>query len=55
MTFDVTGNTTMKGEVKESAKVTVMYKEKMDKMVATSISVSPPPKKAAPKKEEKKM
>jgi len=55
MAFDLTADTKMKGEVKEGAKVTVMYKKEMDKMVATSVSVSPPPKKAAPKKEEKKM
>ncbi len=55
MTFDVTGDTKMKGEVKEGAKVTVMYKKEADKMMATSISVTTPPKKAAPKKEEKKM
>jgi hypothetical protein len=56
MTFDVTGDTKMKGEVKEGAKVTVTYKKEGDKMMATFISVAPPPKKkAAPKKEEKKM
>ena len=55
MAFDVTGDTKMKGEVKEGAKVTIMYKKDGDKMMATSISVTPPPKKAAPKKEEKKM
>ena len=50
MAFDVTGDTKMKGEVKEGAKVTVMYKKDGDKMTATSISVNPPPKeKAAPK------
>ncbi len=55
MAFDVTGDTKMKGEVKEGAKVTVMYKKEGDKMMATSISVTPPPKKKAPPKEEKKM
>ena len=52
MTFDVTGDTKMKGEVKEGAKATVMYKKEGDKMTATSISVTPPPKPkaAAPKK-----
>jgi Cu/Ag efflux protein CusF len=40
MTFDVMGDTKMKGEVKEGAKVTVMYKKDGDKMVATSITVS---------------
>src|SRR5512135_2972377 len=54
-TFDVTGDTKMKGDVKEGAKVTVMYKKEGDKMVANSISVAPPAKKkAAPMKEEKK-
>ena len=51
MTFDVMGDTKMKGEVKEGAKVTVMYKKDGDKMVATSITVSAE-KKAAPKKEK---
>ncbi len=57
MTFDVTGDTKVKGEVKEGAKATVMYKKDGDKMTASSISVAPPAKKkaAAPKKEEKKM
>lgn len=55
MAFDVTGDTKMKGEVKEGAKVTVMYKKDGDKMMATSISVTPPPKKKAAPKEEKKM
>jgi len=55
MAFDVTGDTKMKGEVKEGAKVTVMYKKEGDKMMATSISVSPPPKKKSAPKEEKKM
>ena len=56
MTFDVMGDTKMKGEVKEGAKVTVMYKKDGDKMVATSITVSAekkPPKKAAEKPPEK--
>ncbi len=55
MAFDVTGDTKMKGEVKEGAKVTVMYKKDGDKMMATSISVAPPAKKKAAPKEEKKM
>ena len=56
MSFDIAADAKMKGEVKEGAKVTVTYKKEMDKMVATSISVTPPPKKKeAPKKEEKKM
>jgi hypothetical protein len=54
MTFDVTGDTKMKGEVKEGAKVTVTYKKDGDKMVATSIAVAaekkPPAKKAPEKK-----
>ncbi len=50
MTFDVTGDTKMKGEVKEGSKVTVMYKKDGDKMAATSIAVSKPPKKAPEKK-----
>jgi len=57
MTFDVTGDTKMKGEVKEGAKVTVMYKKDGDKMVATSITVAaekkPPAKKAPEKAAEK--
>jgi Cu/Ag efflux protein CusF len=55
MTFDITGDTKMKGEVKEGAKVTVMYKKEGDKMLANSISVAPPAKKKAAPKEEKKM
>ena len=53
-TFDVTGDTRGKGDVKEGAKVTVMYKKEGDKMVANSISVAPPAKKKAAPKEEKK-
>jgi len=53
MMFDLTGDTKMKGEVKEGAKVTVMYKKEGDKMVANSVSVAPPPKKAAPKEGKK--
>ena len=41
MAFDVTGNTQVKGEVKDGAKVTVMYKKEGDKMVATAITVVP--------------
>jgi hypothetical protein len=51
MAFDVTGDTKMKGEVKEGAKVTVMYKKDGDKMIATSIAVAAE-KKAPPKKEK---
>jgi len=54
MTFDVMGDTKMKGEVKEGAKVTVMYKKDGDKMVATSITVSAEKKTAAKKAPEKK-
>jgi Cu/Ag efflux protein CusF len=50
MTFDVTGDTKVKGEVKDGAKVTVMYKKDGDKMVATSISVAAEKKKAPEKK-----
>lgn len=46
-TFDITPDAKVKGEPKEGAKVTVMYKKEGDKMVATSISV------AAAKKEKK--
>jgi translation initiation factor IF-2 len=58
MTFDVTGDTKMKGEVKEGAKVTVNYKKDGAKMVATSITVSaekkPPKKEKAPEKAAEK-
>lgn len=40
MAFDLTADTQVKGEVKEGAKVTVMYKKDGDKMVATAINVS---------------
>jgi len=49
MVFDVTGDTKIKGEAKEGAKVTVMYKKEGDKMVATAITVA-----AGKKAEEKK-
>jgi hypothetical protein len=49
MVFDVTGETNVKGEVKEGAKVTVMYKKDGDKMIATAITVA-----AEKKAEEKK-
>ena len=45
MTFDVTADTKVKGEVKEGAKATVAYKKEGDKMVATAISGPAPPKK----------
>jgi hypothetical protein len=50
MSFDVTGDTKVKGEVKDGAKVTVMYKKDGDKMVATSIAVAAEKKKAPEKK-----
>jgi hypothetical protein len=50
MAFDVTGDTKVKGEVKDGAKVTVMYKKDGDKMTATSISVAAEKKKASEKK-----
>ena len=49
MTFDLTGQTVVKGEVKDGANVTVMYKKDGDKMVATDITVT-----AQKKVEEKK-
>jgi len=49
MTFDLTGQTVVKGEVKDGANVTVMYKKDGDKMVATDIAVT-----AQKKVEEKK-
>ncbi len=61
MTFDVAADAKIKGEVKEGAKVTVMYKKEGDKMVAVGISAAPPKKHKAetkaeeqPKAEEKK-
>jgi hypothetical protein len=58
MTFDVTGDTKMKGEVKEGAKVTVNYKKDGAKMIATAITVSaekkPPKKEKAPEKAAEK-
>jgi len=49
MAFDLTGDTRVKGDVKDGAKVTVMYKKEGDKMVATAITVV-----AKKKVEEKK-
>ena len=40
MAFDLTTGTQVKGEVKEGAKVTVIFKKDGDKMVATAINVS---------------
>jgi len=53
MKFNIAADAKVKGEIKEGAKVTVMYKKDGDKMVATSIS-GPAPKKEAPKKEAPK-
>jgi sRNA-binding protein len=53
MTFDIAPDAKIKGEIKDGAKVTVMYKKEGDMMVATSIS-GPAPKKEAPKKEAPK-
>ena len=49
MAFDLTGDTKVKGEIKDGAKVTVVYKKEGDKMVATAITVV-----AEKKVEEKK-
>ena len=49
MLFDVTGETNVKGDVKEGAKVTVKYKKDGGKMIATAITVA-----AEKKAEEKK-
>jgi Cu/Ag efflux protein CusF len=54
MAFDVTGDTKVKGEVKDGAKVTVLYKKDGDKMVATSITVAAEKKPAEKKAVEKK-
>ena len=52
-TFDIAPDAKIKGEPKEGAKATVMYKKEGDKMVATSISVATAKKsKAAKKKKE---
>jgi len=39
MAFDLTGDTRVKGDVKDGAKVTVMYKKEGDKVVANVITV----------------
>jgi len=49
MAFDLTGDTRVKGDVKDGARVTVMYKKEGDKMIATAITVV-----AEKKVEEKK-
>jgi len=61
MTFNVTKKTELKGEVKEGALVTILYKKDGDKTVATAIIVAtgkkPPkqiPEKATGKTPEKK-
>jgi|PlaIllAssembly_1097288.scaffolds.fasta_scaffold07095_2 hypothetical protein len=51
-TYGVTGDTKVKGEVKDGAKVTVMYKKDGDKMVATSITVAAEKKPAEKKPAE---
>ena len=53
MTLDVAADAKIKGEVKEGAKVTVMYKKDGDKMVATSISAGAP-KKESPQTQKTK-
>jgi hypothetical protein len=40
MAFEITTNTKVKGEVKEGANVTVMYKKDGDRMIATTITVA---------------
>ena len=40
MAFDLTADTQVKGEVKEGAKVTVMYKKDGDKTIATAITIA---------------
>ena len=54
MKFDIAADAKVQGEVKEGAKVTVMYKKDMDKMVAVSISGPKPKKEAPPKKAPEK-
>jgi len=54
MKFDIAADAKVQGEVKDGAKVTVMYKKEMDKMVATSISGPKPKKEAPPKKAPEK-
>jgi hypothetical protein len=50
-TFDIAPDAKIKGEPKEGAKVTVMYKKDGDKMVATSIAVAAAKKPKAAKKD----
>ena len=54
MTFDVTADTKVKGEVKEGVKATVTYKKEGDKMIATAISGPAPKKPKTEKPPEKK-
>ena len=56
LTFDIAPDAKIKGEPKEGAKVTVMYKKEGDKMIASSIAVTAKKGKPAKKKttEEKK-
>jgi len=56
LTFDIAPEAKIKGEVKEGARVHVMYKKEGDKRIATSITVAAKKGKAAKKKatEEKK-
>jgi hypothetical protein len=54
MKFDIAADAKVQGEVKDGAKVTVMYKKEGDKMVATSISGPKPKKEAPPKKAPEK-
>jgi Na+-transporting methylmalonyl-CoA/oxaloacetate decarboxylase gamma subunit len=49
-TFDIGPDAKVKGEPKEGAKVTVMYKKEGDKMIATAISVAAGKKAKAEKK-----
>ena len=40
MTFEITADTKVNGEVKVGAKATVMYKKVGDKMIATAITIA---------------
>ncbi len=50
MSFDLTGDTKVKGELKEGAKAAVWYKKDGDKMVATSVVVAAAKRAKAEKK-----
>ena len=54
LVFDIAADAKIKGEVKEGAKATVIYKKDGDKMVATAINVAAAKKPKAEKKAEKK-